>query len=405
VFIALAGALALMTAFALALPFLRAGAEAQSRAAYDAQTYRAQLTEIDQDVSRGVLTEAEAKAAKIEISRRLLTATDAMEAEGAAPDAPVMVKRGIGLAAAIGIPLIATILYLDIGSAGRPDMPLASRVDFEAQMAQRPSQEEAETILTRGGFAPEPAPLDTPEGQRVAEMIAQVEDVLLRKPDDIQGRLILARTQVEIGRYAEAWRNYAFAIDEAKQPDMQVYGEMVDTMVTAVNGYISPEAELVIDRALGFAPDDPRFRHYKALAHDQRDQPERALMLWTAMLQDAEPGALWVQMVYDNAARTAESLGMPPPPMPETAPGPTQDDVAAAAAMPAADQAAMIEGMVSGLAERLADDPDDLQGWVRLIRAYSVLGREEERDAAIATARATFAEDAAALGRIEGAAQ
>lgn len=43
-------------------------------------------------------------------------------------------------------------------------------------------------------------------------------------------------------------------------------------------------------------------------------------------------------------------------------------------AMSAEDQAAIIEGMVAGLAARLEADPDDIEGWVRLIRARMVLG-------------------------------
>ncbi len=55
--------------------------------------------------------------------------------------------------------------------------------------------------------------------------------------------------------------------------------------------------------------------------------------------------------------------------------------------MTPADRTAMIEGMVSGLAERLKSNPDDVEGWLRLIRSYSVLGRPEE---AVEAARAAL---------------
>ncbi len=406
-FILLAGTLALMTAAALALPFFRGRQEAQSRAAYDAQTYRAQLAEIDQDVSRGVLTEAEAKAARIEVSRRLLAATDAMEADGVARTVSPALAKGIGIVAAMGIPALAAALYLSIGAAGRPDMPLETRTDFEAQMAQRPSQKEAERILDRAGFVPEP-PV-TEETERVAEMIAEVEAILDRKPDDRRGRLILARTEAQIGRYADAWRNYAILAENAEQPDMALYGEMLEAMVSAANGYVSPEAETVVDSGLSLSPGDPRFGHYKALAHAQRGESGRALIVWNALLENAEPDAPWVPMVYGHAERMAQSLDLAAPPLPEAAPaagpGPTREQMAAAAEMSDDDRTAMIEGMVAGLAERLAEEPDDLQGWLRLIRAYAVLGRADDRAAALATARATFAEDAAALARIADAAR
>lgn len=53
---------------------------------------------------------------------------------------------------------------------------------------------------------------------------------------------------------------------------------------------------------------------------------------------------------------------------------------------PAAQQQEMIEGMVAGLAERLAQDPDDVEGWRMLGRSYSALGRTVDAAAAYAEA-------------------
>ncbi len=54
------------------------------------------------------------------------------------------------------------------------------------------------------------------------------------------------------------------------------------------------------------------------------------------------------------------------------------DPAAAMAAMDPADRNEMIEGMVEGLAGRLAADPDDLAGWRMLARSYGVLGRHAD---------------------------
>ena len=51
-----------------------------------------------------------------------------------------------------------------------------------------------------------------------------------------------------------------------------------------------------------------------------------------------------------------------------------QSEIAAAREMEGEDRAAMIRGMVDGLAQRLEQDGDDLQGWLRLARARLVLG-------------------------------
>ena len=59
-------------------------------------------------------------------------------------------------------------------------------------------------------------------------------------------------------------------------------------------------------------------------------------------------------------------------------------------AMSADEQAAMIEGMVEGLAVRLEQDPNDLQGWMRLIRARAVMGDSEQARADLASALEVF---------------
>ncbi|MEM7729927.1 MAG: hypothetical protein AAF311_11745 [Pseudomonadota bacterium] len=73
--------------------------------------------------------------------------------------------------------------------------------------------------------------------------------------------------------------------------------------------------------------------------------------------------------------------------------GPTQQDMDDAAALSETDRAAMIDGMVEGLAARLATDPDDPEGWARLIRARLVLGQTEQAAEHVETVREVFAAD------------
>ena len=62
--------------------------------------------------------------------------------------------------------------------------------------------------------------------------------------------------------------------------------------------------------------------------------------------------------------------------------GPSSEDVRAAQQMSPEDRQAMIRGMVDGLAEKLKQNPDDLDGWLRLARSYGVLDEAaKSRDA------------------------
>ena len=85
-----------------------------------------------------------------------------------------------------------------------------------------------------------------------------------------------------------------------------------------------------------------------------------------------------------------EAGGPPPPPVQQ------------AAAPPSGPQ---IQGMVDGLAARLKANPDDPDGWVRLVRAYGVLGEADRQAAALAEARKLYAGRADVLGALDQAAR
>ncbi len=66
--------------------------------------------------------------------------------------------------------------------------------------------------------------------------------------------------------------------------------------------------------------------------------------------------------------------------------GPTAEQMRDALNMSAEDRQEMIEGMVAGLAAKLEENPNDLQGWIRLARSYNVLQKPEEARDAMARA-------------------
>ena len=68
--------------------------------------------------------------------------------------------------------------------------------------------------------------------------------------------------------------------------------------------------------------------------------------------------------------------------------------------MPDGDQGAMIRGMVEGLAARLKENGADLEGWLKLIRSYTVLKETAKALEAVASAQAQFASQPDALSKI-----
>jgi cytochrome c-type biogenesis protein CcmH len=81
--------------------------------------------------------------------------------------------------------------------------------------------------------------------------------------------------------------------------------------------------------------------------------------------------------------------------------GPGAGDLAAAANMTEDQRNDMIRGMVVGLADRLRDNGGDIDGWLRLVRAYSVLGERDKAKGAAADARRALADHPDEIRRID----
>ena len=385
--------MAVLTAGALVpvlMPLLRRVQAASRRADYDIAVYRDQLGEIERERERGVLSDDEVTAATTEIERRILAAADAEEVS-AVEEGPPRHGRLVAALITIAVSVGAVALYLNVGSPDLPDQPLAER--------RAPSS--AGHVDFRGG------------GEAAGDlelMVGRLAQRLLKKPDDLDGWKLLGRSYLEMRRYAEAADAYRRALEVGgERPG--IAANYAEALVFAAAGVVTPKA-LDIFTALANADRlNPRARYYLGLAQAQGGDVRGALQAWVDLRALSPPAAPWLVAVERQIVAAARDLGIDAaeiapspaarelaksvpatqPQMPAArqadAPGPTGDDVEAAAGMSAAERADMIRGMVEQLARRLEKEPGDFEGWRRLARAYEVLGEKEK--AAEARRRAT----------------
>src|SRR5262249_51878289 len=121
---------AMLTAVALAVLLvpLASAPRAGGRAAVGPlAVYRHPLGEIEAERGLGWGGEAEAVAARAEVSRRLLASADAEESDKKADAAPPRRRAPIAAAVAASVPLLTLALYLTHGSPGLPSYPMAGR--------------------------------------------------------------------------------------------------------------------------------------------------------------------------------------------------------------------------------------------------------------------------------------
>jgi len=349
---------ALMTAaaiFAVLWPLSRTGRPQNEGS--EAAVYKDQLAEIDRDVVAGLIGVSEADAARVEISRRLLAAVDSQEGLPAVSN--TWLRRSAAIVALVGLPIVAVAFYLPLGSPRLGDFPLAQR--------------------TR---APDVAqPLDN--------LVAQVEAHLEKNPTDGRGWNVLAPVLSRLGRHNEAVRAYRNSIAyNGDSPERRA--DLGEALAAAANGIVTAEAKAEFERALALNADEVKASYFLGLAAEQDGRAGEASTIWRAMLAKAPSDAPWRPLVQAALARVGGS----------PAPALSNDAMAAAKGMNETDRDAMISGMVERLATRLKQNGDDVEGWLRLVRAYTVMGDRDKAKSALTDARQAVANDADRLRRL-----
>ena len=322
--------------------------------------YKDQLDEIDRDVERGVIETEEAAAARNEISRRILAVDQGTGSKVPIGGSP-LVRRLAQAFVLVAIPVMTVGLYLSEGSPNLPSMPHAERM--------------ARAVANN----------DFPA------LVKQVEEHLAAKPNDVQGWIVLAPAYSRLQRFSDAANAYAQIIRlKGASPDILAdYGE---ALVHANQGIVSADARKAFDEALAMEKNNYKALFYKGLALLQEGKSNAAVGVWRGMLASAPADASWRAIVEHQIARAENDTSK--------VPTPSQDQMSAVKQLPADDQHTMINAMVDRLAARLASNGNDLDGWLRLARARSVLGEKDAAREALAKAESQFKDDTAALQRI-----
>jgi len=364
--------LAVLTAIVITvvcLPLVRPKSEQTHAAQSDAEIYKAQLSEIEDERKRGILTESEAEAARIEVSRRLLRSADKGDKTREAGAAVRENDRALVVVSVL-VPALALGGYLIFGTPNMPQQPYAARFD------------------------------QSPEAQRVTEMVERVEDRLRDHPEDGAGWDVIAPVYLRQQQYHDA----VFAFQQA----LRLNGESAarleglgEAMVLRDNGQVNETARMAFSQALKRNPESLKAQFWLAVSDEQNGDLQQAADAYKQIMEASPEGAPWRAMVGTRLAVVQQQLD----PGGARAPALSPEMMRSAENMSREERAQMIENMVAGLADRLEADGSDLDGWLRLMRAYKVLGKSGEAKQAAASARENFRDNPNALQRIDNAAR
>lgn len=371
----------------LARAMLRGSVGDRPPAAYDMDVYRDQLREVDRDMARGVVSAADADRIRTEVSRRILAAdANLQKHEKSTGTSGGMVTLGLTLAAVI---IGSYGIYTQLGAPGYGDLALSDRIEAAQILRdERPNQETAEASLDETTVPPNVDP-------DYVVLVERLRQAVVTRPDDVKGHELLSRAEGRLGNFAAAHAAKAQVLalkgDTATATD---FSEYADLLILAAGGYVSPEAEGILERALALDPSDGPARYYYGLMMSQTGRPDTALRIWDQLLREGPADAPWIppvaSQIEEMAFRAGVNYAMPTIGIGR---GPTSDQIEAAEGLSPAERMEMIQAMVSGLSDRLATEGGPVEDWAQLISALGVLGQMDQANAILINAREVFGDD------------
>jgi cytochrome c-type biogenesis protein CcmH len=338
--------------------------------AHDLVVYRDQLDEIDRDLARSLISENDAEYARTEILRRILVADDKNTCIHG--DVHPGKRTAVSISIILAVPAIALGGYLQSGAPNLPQQPFASRQ------------------------------IEVVENQDLASLVERIERHLQKNPTDTKGWEMIGPAYMRLRRFGDAVNAFDRSIQLGGETARRL-SSLGEARMLMVNGMVDAIARRSFERAVELDSTDLTPLYYLGLAAVQEGDRERARKIWEEILKLSPEGVGWV----DEVRRQINDLDGGDEALGQTFSSgtqqirPTVEDIAAAGQMSLENRRTMINAMVFGLAERLKENPDDLEGWLRLMRAYVVLGRRDDAHAVYKSARDIFVGRAEQFSRLD----
>ena len=334
-------------------PLFRSQLSSTSELDSEQTFYQARLSEIEKDLELGRLDEVSADAAKAEEARRLIKTSETSKI--------VSMSRGnksIVILAALSLPLFTIPFYNSVRS---PQITSPSELQ---------SNNSGELSMK--------------------QLLEIAEKRLKSNPDDVNGWTAIAPVYVRIGRFKDAIAAYENILRvKGRSPENII--KLADVYITQSKGQVNEKAKALISEVLTIDPSNPIAKFYTGIIALQNDDEDETIRIWQSIVDSAAGNEDWLPLVKSRISelKTSEPLA--------SLPALDQDTIKFAKEMKPQERIKMIGEMVSRLAKRLEENPDDKEGWERLIRSYIVLERADDAKAAVQKASTQYANDAVYL--------
>ncbi|MFT4074245.1 MAG: c-type cytochrome biogenesis protein CcmI [Asticcacaulis sp.] len=286
--------------------------------------YAGFVADVERRVAKGEIDESQGEEERTQAARALLKASEAGEATAA-------LKPLHGYIALGAVAVLSVAVYLTVGHPDQPDQPYKRRLQTWTRLAQ-----------TNPDVLPP---------QAMAAVLRQGQK---GHANDVTYWLFLGRIDMLAGNNYDGAKDYEKA--RALAPEtFTAWSELGEALTFVGGGTSGAEAMQAFEKALQLNPNDARAHYYLGQQALADGQYAAARSHYTAALNSMAPD-------YVNRPQVQAALASIGP--------------AEAAAKAMSDR---ISGMVTSLEAQLKADPENADGWARLLRSYDVLGDKRRR--------------------------
>lgn len=310
------------------------------------EIYKNQLAEVEADVKRGLIDNASAEEARLELSRNILAA-EKQTAKAKFSSRRDKTLKVIIIIAVLCVPIVTLGLY---SLTGKPEL---KSHPFSELMMKNPA-------------------LLTPD-----EKLTRTEALFARNPDDGKIADELATGYLIQGRFQDAANTYvsALRLNGESAPRLVGYGM---SLVGYNGGTINDDARKSFEKAAQLAPNDfyPQLFIAESLRQSaQIDEAIKSLTEFLARTSKDTPGRERVEnMIKELQNFKTENKILPKDDLKNDGKTATSTDK---------EELNQISLMVEQLANHLQQNPDDLEGWKRLVHSWLVLKETNKAVAAL----------------------
>jgi cytochrome c-type biogenesis protein CcmH len=238
--------------------------------------YRDQLSELEADLRNGLVSQEQYAQDREEIERRLLEDTTTRNSKGKA--ATFTNSRSTAYMLGIGLPLVAVIFYLKVGT---PDSITNTAVTTQPVSATQPA-----------------APPQRTQAQIEAN-VAALAKRLQSNPSDAQGWTMLARSYSSMEKFGEAVGAYAKAT-ELTPKDADLWAEYAFATAMAEGRSMEGKPTELINQALKMDPENAKALQLAGSAAFEAKDYKKAIDYWQRVLKQVPPESEAAQTITDR---------------------------------------------------------------------------------------------------------